>query len=305
VKNRTHAVALLALLVGGPAWSQPAPGGPPKRGGVEETTDRPALAPPAASTLRGAGPADPVDTAAPKITGPTEGVYGVRLKLVNVPRGSVPHWSISPQPPGLLWEKFTHETVFGGPAGDYHVTVDIETQRVGKLDKPLSEFKEGDVWPLTVSTVTVTFDFRLTNAPSPGPVPPGPGPTPVPPGPTPVPPGPVPPAPEPNPMPGVQGLHMLIVYESGDLGKYPAAQVNSWQSKAVFDYLAAKGKNWRVWDKDVDPSGDAPKWQAAFARAKGKTLPWIVVSNGTTGYEGPAPKDAAELLALLKRYGGD
>jgi hypothetical protein len=106
-------------------------------------------------------------------------------------------------------------------------------------------------------------------------------------------------------MPGVTGLHMLVVYESGDVSGYPSSQVQSWQSKAVFDYLRSKGpdRNYRIWDKDVNAAEDDPKWQAALVRAKGKALPWIIVSNGKTGFEGPAPATAKQLLELLHKYG--
>ena len=33
--------------------------------------------------------------------------------------------------------------------------------------------------------------------------------------------------------------------------------------------------------------------------------PWITISNGKRGYSGPVPETEAELLALLKKYGGE
>lgn len=283
-------LSVLALLAGGPALAQP-------RGGVEETTDRPAT----------------VDVAAsPSLDGPDSEAWGAEFVMRGVGARKTVRWSVSPRYPGMLVRPFPSGAprfIFAGPPGEYQVTAEVVSRTVGKLTKPLSEYKEGDDFPMVETSASYTKTIVLTGG---VPVPPGPGPTP--PGPTPpvppapVPPAPVPPAPEPNPMPGVQGLHMLVVYESADLSAYPAAQVTSWQSKAVFDYLAAKGasKNWRVWDKDVPNLARAePKWQAAMARAKGKPLPWVIVSNGASGYEGPAPANVNELLALLKKYGGD
>ena len=134
-------------------------------------------------------------------------------------------------------------------------------------------------------------------------------PEPVPPGPTP----PVPPAP-PAPIPDA-GFRVLIVIETADLSKLPPAQALALTAQDVRAYLNAhcvagadgKTKEWRVWDKDVDPAAETPLWQAAFKRAAGKTLPWIIVSAGGSkgGFEGPLPADSASLLTLLKKYGGD
>lgn len=130
--------------------------------------------------------------------------------------------------------------------------------------------------------------------------------TPAPPVP-PVPPvPPAPPAPIPEP-----GFRVLIVYKTADLSKMPAAQVNAIHSGAVRDYLDAKcavgadgkTKEWRMWDADINPSAETALWQTAFKRAAGKTLPWVIVSNGTTGFEGALPADSDALLALLKKYG--
>jgi hypothetical protein len=264
-------------------------------------------------------PDDAPAVAGPRINARDLQGYGGYFTVSGTTGGSAVEWSVEPRPKGVLFHQFpgAHALAFGGPPGTYTLTARVTTFK-GKVTKLPKGWKEGDEVPLEITpdVQSVTATVILTGGepgPGPTPIPPGPtpippGPTPVPPGPTPVPPGPippVPPAPEPNPMPGVTGLHMLVVYETGDLSKYPAAMVNSWQSKAVFDYLAAKGasKNWRVWDQNLDPSGDLPKWQAAMARVKGKPLPWVIVSNGTSGYEGPAPPDTASLLALLKKYG--
>lgn len=128
--------------------------------------------------------------------------------------------------------------------------------------------------------------------------------------PTPAPPKPVDPQPAADaPIPAA-GLHVLIVYDAAQLSNLTAAQQGALFSKDVRDYLRAtcpKGPDgataeWRMWPADVDASGESVLWQTAFKRPR-VSLPWIVVSNGTSGFEGPLPGSATDMLALLKKYG--
>jgi hypothetical protein len=131
-------------------------------------------------------------------------------------------------------------------------------------------------------------------------------PTPTPPVP-PIP--PTPPAP-PAPIPA-QGLHVLVVLSTADISGLPSAQAQALTDSSVRSYLNStcpagadgKTKEWRIWDRSVDPTNESKLWQDAFALAKDKTLPCIVVSNGTTGEVSPLPADSASLLTLLKKYG--
>jgi hypothetical protein len=131
---------------------------------------------------------------------------------------------------------------------------------------------------------------------------------PIPPGPTPVPPGPTPPGPTPSPAPiPADGLRVMIIYDRNDLARYPAAQVAAMQSKKLWDYLSAncaKGPDgvtpeWRVWSKEVDATNESKLWRDAFARKRGD-MPWIIVSNGKTGFEGPCAKTADEIIEQIK-----
>lgn len=148
--------------------------------------------------------------------------------------------------------------------------------------------KGGKLQPLHTVKVTVT-----------GVVPPPP----APPGPTPPPPGPTPPPPDAAPIP-VAGLHVLIVFDKNNPTSLTAAQHNAIYGEKVDTYLRAKAKDYRIYDKDV-PLANVPKvWKDAMARPR-KSLPWIIVSNGTTGEELPLPSGTEELMLLLKRYGGE
>jgi hypothetical protein len=118
------------------------------------------------------------------------------------------------------------------------------------------------------------------------------------------------PKPEPAPIPG-DGLRVLVVYESADLSKMPASQVSMLQSKQLLDYLDTncpigddgKLREWRIWDKDVPTSNVSKTWREAMLRPR-TSLPWIVISNGKTGFEGPLPKTLPETMDLLKKWGG-
>jgi hypothetical protein len=145
-----------------------------------------------------------------------------------------------------------------------------------------------------------------------GTIPPTPEPKPDPdPKPEPDPkPDPNPPAPIPAP-----GLHVLMTYQNiskdgaSALDKLSEAQKAVLFGQQVRAYLwanAAIGKDgkhssWRILDVDTDMSRDEAKWRAAMARPRSSDF-WIVISNGTTGYEGPLPVDPDKALELIKKY---
>lgn len=124
-------------------------------------------------------------------------------------------------------------------------------------------------------------------------------------------PKPDPKPPEPTPAPiAADGLHVLIVIESSDAAKLAARQVSVLTAKPIRDYLEARCPKvggvaqFRIWDKDVNTANESKLWQSAFGRPRGG-LPWIVVSNGKSGFEGPLPASVEETLTLLKRFGGE
>lgn len=129
---------------------------------------------------------------------------------------------------------------------------------------------------------------------------------PVPPGPGPQPPSPV----DPAPIPGI-GFRVLMVFAKNELPKYPQSQVLVFSSGEVRSYLNArcvagpdgKTKDWRTWDITDDVSNEAKIWQDAMKLVT-KT-PWIIVSNGVSGFSGPLPATISETMILLKKYGGE
>jgi hypothetical protein len=104
---------------------------------------------------------------------------------------------------------------------------------------------------------------------------------------------------------------VLIVYETADLSRLSRAQANILTAAEVRAYLNARcatgpdGKTaeWRIWDQNVDTAAEAPIWRAAMARKRDK-LPWLIISTGKSGYEGPLPASVDDTLKLLKQFGG-
>lgn len=117
---------------------------------------------------------------------------------------------------------------------------------------------------------------------------------------------------EPKPAPAPisdAGFRVLIIYESSELSKYAPSQIEAMRAQSVRKYLddhcvKVDGlPEWRVWDKDTDTSGASVLWQTAMKRPY-QSLPWVIISNGKTGFEGPLPKTPDEFLSLLQKYGG-
>jgi len=172
-------------------------------------------------------------------------------------------------------------TVTAAPAGDSTITVVAVTIAIA-VDK------DGKVTKVTKKDAGSVI---LTNgmAPPTPPVPPEP---------------PVPPVP-----PGPPGLRVLIVYDATKAAQkgidaiLKGAEVRTYLASKCAKGADGKTPEYRVWDKDTDVSAEAKTWQDAMARPR-VTVPWILISDGAKGYEGPLPATVAETMALLKKYGG-
>jgi hypothetical protein len=123
------------------------------------------------------------------------------------------------------------------------------------------------------------------------------------------------PSPDVNPGPApiqLDGFRVLVVYESEDVAKMPVTQSAVLFSKDVRGYLNSKcvigadgvTREWRIWDKDTNVAAESKHWQDAMTREK-KSIPWILISDGKKGYEGPLPATVADTMKLLKQYGGE
>lgn len=131
------------------------------------------------------------------------------------------------------------------------------------------------------------------------------GDVPVPPGPDPKPdPKPDPVIPAPLPIAGV-----LMIEESDDRAKITKGQYNALFGATMRDYLIANVAKedgqpaLRILDKDQATLGMAKHWQdAAKRRPANFTTPWLIISNGVTGWEGPMPANEEDTKALITKY---
>lgn len=134
---------------------------------------------------------------------------------------------------------------------------------------------------------------------------------PVPPKPPEPPPTPKPPAPPPNPAPiAGDGVKVMIVYESEKTREMPAAQQLILYSSGFRKYLdgvcaddpqTGTKKAWWIIDQNADASSLAKPWQDALKRQR-SSVPWLLISNGKTGWEGPLPANVDDATALVKKY---
>lgn len=121
-------------------------------------------------------------------------------------------------------------------------------------------------------------------------------------------PKPKPPEPDPAPIP-VKGLRVLIIYDPGAEDKMPIEQKAIIFGQPMRDYLNTrcvlgpdnKTREWRIYPTDVKIE-TAPKiWRDAFARQR-SSVPWLIVSNGVTGFEGELPSDVASTKKVIGKH---
>jgi len=131
----------------------------------------------------------------------------------------------------------------------------------------------------------------------------GQSPTPDPsPDPTPDPPGPDPPEPTPDAPIDAEGMHILFVAESSD-----ASALTKGQREILFalegrNFLnSVAGDKWRAFDQHVQFTDPNEVWAKALMRPR-TSLPWVIISNGVTGFEGPMPGSLADLKKLVEEY---
>ena len=117
----------------------------------------------------------------------------------------------------------------------------------------------------------------------------------------PEPPTPPPTPPTPDAPIAAEGMHILVVYESAptEAEQMTPAQANMLNATSTRSYLSSiASDNWRILDKDTSYTDADNVWGKALKRPRA-SIPWIIISNGKTGYEGPLPKTFDDLKALI------
>jgi hypothetical protein len=137
------------------------------------------------------------------------------------------------------------------------------------------------------------------------------GDVPLPPDPKPpIPPDPKPDPNKPAPIP-LPGFRILIVEESdaafrkkltpGQFNFMFGAASRGWLDTITTQEGGQPG--YRIYDKDATGVNDAQSWpRDALKRTRGSDLPWIIISNGVTGFEGPLPTTESDCKALVQKY---
>jgi len=85
------------------------------------------------------------------------------------------------------------------------------------------------------------------------------------------------------------GRYALIVYEADEKAAYPASQsliLDSAEFKQYLNTTATDG--WRILDQNASTEFMPLVFQKWLARPR-DNLPWLMVSNGTSGTEGELP----------------
>jgi hypothetical protein len=100
----------------------------------------------------------------------------------------------------------------------------------------------------------------------------------------------------------VDGFNVLIVLEKKDQQTLKKEHVAIIFGEETETYIKSKNGGFAVLDKDNTAASLPKAWQDAMKRPR-STLPWVLISNGKTGYEGPLPTHEEEWKLLLRKYG--
>jgi hypothetical protein len=119
--------------------------------------------------------------------------------------------------------------------------------------------------------------------------------------PQPKPDDPKPPKP-PAPDEKLEGLSVLIVYESGKLPSYTPTQLSTINSTDLRTWMNTSVQ-WRVLDKDTKFPADSKLVYAKWINQPFKSLPWLVIGNDSkVAFSGPMPASAEEIKSTITRF---
>jgi len=126
----------------------------------------------------------------------------------------------------------------------------------------------------------------------------------------PTPPDPPKPPDPPGPTPGT-GTHLLMVFETADVAKYPLPQLAILQGASIRTWLngklppkSAKSYRWYILDKDTDVSNIDPVWKGILAAAPPTPSYVIADEQGKIVTKGPLPATVEAAQTEFGKYIG-
>lgn len=111
-----------------------------------------------------------------------------------------------------------------------------------------------------------------------------------------------------SPFPA-DGLRVLIIYPNQPETKLPAAQQLILSGQKTRDLLESscvvgedgRTKEYRIWRENERIDLAQKLWRDVFGR-KRDSVPWVLIGNGRSGFEGPLPASEEEFQKLVQKY---
>lgn len=106
-----------------------------------------------------------------------------------------------------------------------------------------------------------------------------------------------------SPIP-INGLHVLIIEETGDRGNLPKEQLDILTGTSLSAYVKIHNGKFRQLDLPVLEE-EEQVWKDA-AELERDSLPWLIISNHPKGGVSiPFPEDTGKIMTILEKYGGE
>ena len=74
-----------------------------------------------------------------------------------------------------------------------------------------------------------------------------------------------------------------------------------WEPMGSHQVVIVREQNRFRGDQHIDTTNESQIWNDAVKRPH-KILPWLALSNGKSGFEGPLPTNINDMMTLLKKY---
>ncbi|OGT54384.1 MAG: hypothetical protein A3E01_03050 [Gammaproteobacteria bacterium RIFCSPHIGHO2_12_FULL_63_22] len=104
-----------------------------------------------------------------------------------------------------------------------------------------------------------------------------------------------------SPVPG-EGLHVAILWESGNRGEIPPGQLDAIFSTEVDDLIKASGGAKFLMDVATDQRSESDEWARRAFAIPHPSLPMIVIDRNGRGEAGPVPTTVDGMKKLVGKY---